>query len=568
MEVSMRYLALAMSLDGTLSTAGRIEAALEQLRRSGRRALLVSARRLGELGAVCPHLELFDCVIAENGAVLHWPARRESMSLGGPIPESFVKALRRRVLAPVERGQVAVYTHASHACALVETVRELGLELQVVFCGESALVVPPGVNKGAGLQEALLSLGLSAHEVVSIGSEANDHSLLAVSECAVAMADALPALKRRAAFVTRAEADAGVVELIEQLVRDDLQTAGASIPHDSLLLGFDGAGHSVCIPAYGDNVLVAGPRGSGGASYAFGLLERLIQKKYQPCVIDPRGDFELREDMVKLGSRRRVPRISEVIAALAEPSVKLVVDLTGLLPREQPDFCAELFSELAVMRRRTGRPHWLVVNGAQYLWPSRGHVATGGSSKLRETLLLAEDPREVAQSILGQVDVAVAVGPAPARVLGQLAEALNETAPLLPLGAGQEDEALAWFITERQWPLWLRIPPGRAERLSRLHGHVEGDLGSGSFVFRGPEGTLHLRVNNLSSFCQAAEGVDEQVWLFHLWHGDFSRWIRNVLRDDELAREISSIERRYELPAAESRRRVRGAIAHRYALPA
>lgn len=564
----MRYLALAMSLDGTLSTVGRIEAALEQLRRSGRRVLLVSARRLGELGAVCPRLELFDCVIAENGAVLHWPARRESLSLCGPIPESFVKALRRRVHSHMERGQAVVQTHASHACALVETVRELGLELQVVFHGESALVVPPGVNKGSGLQEALLSLGLSTHEVVSIGSEANDHSLLEVSECAVAMADALPALKRRAAFVTRAPADAGVVELIEELVRDDLQAARACIPHDSVLLGFDGAGHAVCIPAYGDNVLVAGPRGLGGAGYAFGLLERLIQKKYQPCVIDPQGDFELREDMVKLGSRRRAPRTSEIIAALAEPSVKLVVDLTGLLPREQPGFCAELFTELSVMRRRTGRPHWILVNGAQHLWPSRGHAAAGVPSTLRETLLLTEDPGEVARSILGQVDVAVAVGPDPSRVLGQLAEALDETAPLLPLSTIQEDEALAWFVTERQWPLWLRIPPGRAERLSRLHGHVEGDLGSGSFVFRGPDGKLHLRVNNLSTFCQVAEDVEEQVWLFHLWHGDFSRWIRNVLRDDELAREVSSIERRYELPAAESRRRVRGAIAHRYALPA
>ncbi|AKJ05807.1 Hypothetical protein AA314_07433 [Archangium gephyra] len=50
--------------------------------------------------------------------------------------------------------------------------------------------------------------------------------------------------------------------------------------------------------------------------------------------------------------------------------------------------------------------------------------------------------------------------------------------------------------------------------------------------------------------------------------GDFSRWIRQVLRDDELAREVSAIEHRYELPAADSRRQVLGAITHRYALPA
>ncbi|WP_309895411.1 HAD hydrolase family protein [Archangium sp.] len=479
----MRYLALAMSLDGTLASAGQLDTALEQLRGSGRRALLVTARRLGELPALCPRLELFDCVIAENGAVLHWPARRESLSLSEPVPESFLSALSQRVPSPIERGRVAVYTQASRASALVETVRELGLELQILFHGESALVLPPGVNKGTGLQEALLSLGLSPHEVVSVGSEANDHSLLEMSECAVAVADALPALKERAAFVTRGKAEAGVVELIEALVRDDLQAARGWIPHDALLLGFDGAGDSVCIPAYGDNLLVAGPRGSGRSSYAFGFLERLIQKKYQPCVIDPLGDFEPREDMLKLGSRLRPPRVSEVIAALAEPSVKLVVNLSGLRPYEQPGFRAELFMALAAMRKRTGRPH------------------------------------------------------------------------------------CAWFITKGHGLLRLRVAPGRAERLRRLPGHVEGDLGSGSFIFHGPEGRLDLRAHNLSSFCALLEGVDEHTWLFHLWHGDYSRWIRHVLRDDELAREVSTIERRYELPAADSRQRVRGAIAHRYAFP-
>jgi hypothetical protein len=128
--------------------------------------------------------------------------------------------------------------------------------------------VPSGVNKGAGLHAALLSLGLSAHEVVSVGSEANDHSLLDVSECAVAVADVLPALKERAAFVTRGAAEAGVAELIEALVRDELQAARTRIPHDSLLLGFDDAGNEVCIPSYGDNVLVAGPRGRTTSGWA------------------------------------------------------------------------------------------------------------------------------------------------------------------------------------------------------------------------------------------------------------------------------------------------------------
>ena len=70
----MRYLALAADYDGTLATTGslsnEVENALERLRSSGRRAILVTGRTFEELAARGQGMELFDYVVLENGGVL------------------------------------------------------------------------------------------------------------------------------------------------------------------------------------------------------------------------------------------------------------------------------------------------------------------------------------------------------------------------------------------------------------------------------------------------------------------------------------------------------------------
>ena len=82
-------------------------------------------------------------------------------------------------------------------------------------------------------------------------------------------------------------------------------------------------------------------------------------------------------------------------------------------------------------------------------------------------------------------------------------------------------------------------------------------------MFRGPEGKLKLRAQNLSIFLQMAEGVDEDTWLHHLRQQDFSKWFRSVIKDEALAAEAEQIERR---GGRESRVRIRAAIEKRYTL--
>jgi hypothetical protein len=99
--------------------------------------------------------------------------------------------------------------------------------------------------------------------------------------------------------------------------------------------------------------------------------------------------------------------------------------------------------------------------------------------------------------------------------------------------------------------------------------YAEGELGEDrSFFFRGPEGELNLRAQNLSVFLQLAAGVDENTWLHHLRAGEYSKWFREAIKDEDLAAEASVIEVDDSLSAHDSRSRIREIVERRYTAPA
>jgi hypothetical protein len=111
----------------------------------------------------------------------------------------------------------------------------------------------------------------------------------------------------------------------------------------------------------------------------------------------------------------------------------------------------------------------------------------------------------------------------------------------------------------------VRIHAPRQHLRRHTRKYAEGELGENrSFYFRGPEGRLNLRAQNLALFLQIAEGIDDSTWLHHLRAGDYSRWLAESIKDLELAREVALIEKNEALDASESRARVKEAIDRGY----
>jgi HAD superfamily hydrolase (TIGR01484 family) len=568
----MRYLALATDYDCTLAHDGVVDEptvqALERLRASGRKLILVTGRELADLQATFARTDLFDRVVAENGALLYRPQSREEKSLAPPPPEEFVQALRRRGVARLSVGRSIVATVEPFEKAALAAIHDLGLELHVIFNKGSVMILPSGVNKATGLAAALEELGLSPHNVAGVGDAENDHAFLAACACAVAVANALPAVKDRADLVTRGARGAGVVELIDHLLANDLDELTARLERHAVLLGPREDGTEERYDPLGPNVLVTGTSGSGKSTLTAGILERLAEAGYQFAIVDPEGDYASLEGAVVLGGPQRAPQVAEVLDVLTKPKGNAAINLLGLALDHRPAFFAELLPRLLALRTQTGRPHLLVVDEVHHLRPAV-HGLAQPVPPPQGVLYITVHPESVEPDVLRPVGVLLVVGEAPDQTIGRFCQATGRPDPHVGPTHLETGEALLWRPDGKEGPVRIRSEPPRGERRRHLRKYAEGNLGpERNFVFTGPDGKLNLRAQNLAIFLQMADGVDDETWLHHLRRGDYSAWFRSQIKDTELADEAAAIEAHPDVPPRDSRAALRAAVETRYTLPA
>jgi len=563
----MRYLVLVSDYDGTLAVNGTMPpstaSSLERLRMSGRRAILVTGRLLHDLIAVCPYVDLFDYVIAENGAVAYAPQTRETTVLGRRPPAAFVERLRQLGVEPLDVGEVVISTWLPHQTSVLQAIQEMGLELLMIFNRSAVMVLPAGVNKSTGLDYALRKLGLSFHEAVGVGDAENDHSFLQRCECAVAVADAVPSIRQMAAFVTP-----GVSELIDELVLTDLARRQGKLPQNRIVIASHPDGSTVTVPPYGLNVLIAGPSGSGKSTVTAGIVERLLQATYQVCIVDPEGDYGTLQEVITLGGAHRAAGINEALSILEDPKVNLNINLLSVKLADRPEYFAQLFSSLSVLRTRTGRPHWIVLDEAHHLLPPEwGLLPNVRPRRLGEVLLVTVHPEHLPRSILSMVDVVIAVGRSPETTLRQFSDAAGLALTWPEELSHKPGQIVVWFATRGEDPFLASSIPPRRDRIRHRRKYAEGNMRHRSFYFRGPGNRHNLRAHNLTIFSQIADGIDEDTWLFHMKRRDYSRWLRDSVKDAYLADQVERIEQRRDLKSDESRNLIRRLIDTRYTLP-
>ena len=225
----MRYLALATDYDGTIAHDGAVDLAtvesLRQLKSTGRKLVMVTGRELDQLLEVCNCLDLFDMIIAENGAVLYTPGSKVERTLAEPPPAEFVSRLRGENL-PMSVGRVIVATWVGHEHQVLSAIHDLGLGWHVIFNKNAVMALPEGVTKATGLSAALQALDLRPEQVVAVGDAENDHAFLAICGVAAAVGNAIPSVKDRADVVLEGARGAGVAELIGRMLADDLAGVG------------------------------------------------------------------------------------------------------------------------------------------------------------------------------------------------------------------------------------------------------------------------------------------------------------------------------------------------------
>jgi len=404
--------------------------------------------------------------------------------------------------------------------------------------------------------------------VVAVGDAENDFAFLDLCGMPVAVANALPRLKEAASLVTEGERGAGVAELVDRWLANDLVDVDATNPRQRLPLaaGLEGGPDLALVPVR-ESCLLTGDSGGGKTTFVAGLLERLAANAFQFVVLDPEGDYEGLAEAVTIGSADAAPRTEEVLEVLRKTDTSVAVNLLDVKLEDRPGYLAGLLPELLALRERTGRPHFVVVDEAHHMLPASWDPgATALPSGLKGFMFVTVKPEALSPRTLDCVDRALAVGPNARAALTAFAQAHGLSEP------GGEDgvprgEVLTLCATDPA-PRRFGVIRGTAELRRHVRKYAEGKLGDDkSFFFRGPEGKLNLRATNLVMFLEMADGVDDETWQWHRSRGDFSSWAEDSIKDGELAAELRDVETG-SLALSEARAAVRDAVERRYTQPA
>ncbi len=571
------FRAVALDYDGTLTDDSppndAVLEAVADARRTGTKVLLVTGRILAELQDDFPDVrEHFDVVVAENGAVL--AGSGWTRALVESVDSALDRALRTRGIG-FRRGQVLLACDAVHDVDVLEEIRRLGFDYQLVHNRDALMVLPPGVSKGTGVFEALGDLRVSYHSAIAVGDAENDHALLARCEVGVAVANAVEALKDHAELVLDEPDGAGIAALLRGPV-----LAGKQRLHSRrflLRLGTRADGRAVEIPASQLNLLITGGSRSG-KSYVTGLVaEQLVSLGYSVLVADPHGDhrglWELR-GVLMLGGEEPLPSPTDLARLLEHRFGSAVVDLSLVSGDDASLYLSQIPMAIERLRAATGLPHWVVVDEA--------HGALGGRWQLGALLESGHDgfclatyrPQELQAEALAATDAIILV---PGGDDGDLTSFLPAAAEL----GGVESSELAANVSRAQPGQAVLVRPSTPGEIvvfdvgTRLTSHVRhwhkyarARLGRNvRFYFRRdwqtPTGALAA---NVEEFHHELAHCDAQVVHHHAAHGDFSRWLRHVIRDDGLADAVRDVEGRRPLePQLESvRQDVLAAIESRY----
>jgi len=566
----MHYLALATDYDGTIAHHGEVDAAtldaLERLRASARKLILVTGRELPDLARAMPRLDLFDLIVAENGALLYDPSNHEEHLLATPPPPRFAERLRELGVEPLSVGRVIVASWEPNEGKVLGAIRDLELELQITFNKGAVMVLPGGVNKATGLRAALEQLELSPLNCVGVGDAENDLAFLDLCGLAVGVANALPSVKERASLVTAGERGEGVAELVERMLATDLNEVDAVGIRGRVALAQTADDDIQLYAPQRESILLTGQSGGGKSTLTLGLLERIAAAGFQWCVLDPEGDYEGVEGAISEGSAEAEPDPAQLLDLLRKTDKGVVANMLAVPIADRPAFLARVLPELLSLRARIGRPHVVVVDEAHHMLPRDWDP--GGAAvpaDLEGFLFVTTHPEQVSRRMLDCVDRLLVVGRDAHTAIEAFCHARDIAVPGdIPEVAPGEVLVLA---PEHGPLLKLRAIAGTGDRRRHRRKYAEGRLGTDtSFYFRGAEEKLNLRAHNLTMFVDLADGIDEATWVWHRDRGDYSRWLRDCVKDVELAEEVAGIEADGTGPA-EARRQVRAAIERRYTAP-
>lgn len=546
---------LAFDYDGTIAECGRIPQSmldtLLNLRRAKYSLFLVTGRNYRSL-PLNPLQEIFDGIVWENGAVLSRQGASDIFLPFGQLDPNLISSLRKTGI-PLEQGESIVSSWSFHEQIIWQSLTEYGGEATVSHNKGAVMILPPGANKGSGLERMLRICGLSPRNLVCFGDGENDLSMFQLAETRVAVGDAVDELKAAADFVTTAPGPQGVLEALHRFWINDRVPSIVARPEREIAIGYDAAGQSIDIPGQmlaGRRIGIFGDSGSGKSWLTGLLVEGMHRLGYQVLVIDPEGDHRnlssLPGFIALTGSESVLTNPAIVPTLIEESSISIVVDLSSYSVAERAPFIATIMTMLHPLRANKYRPHWVILEEAQHFLPlTLGSVERAVHPMINQGGLafVSYRPDRLSRAIRDRLDHLLV-----ARLQDREAYGAISTTPGLPSASELAATPQGSFWLSGRRVVRLKTGARRVPHVRHLYKYLDRQLPlHRRFYFCVNNGYIGISAGSLFEFMESLKTIPIESIEYHHCRGDFVRWARSSLGDEGLAGHLEKLMHRHTL---------------------
>lgn len=557
----MKCLAVALDFDGTIAVNDQLDPgvreAIGSLRSANIVVLIVTGRILSELERVAGNLHFVDAVVAENGAVIHFPDSGYTKRLGDAPPDSLIQAARLEGVS-IQVGSSVVETDAHEAARVLAILQRLELPLALSFNRGRLMVLPQSVSKATGLREIFKGLRLSLHNAIAIGDGENDHELLRSCEFGIAVSWGSATLKMVSDYVIDGTGPEAVGAYLKNLAVSK-QIPDPVKVRRNLLLGYTPSGNPFSLTIRGQRMLIAGDTKSG-KSWAAGLIcEQLILLGYALLIIDPEGDYtslEALPGVVVYGGADPLPKPRDLLRALRHADISVVVDLSHTSMDQRYEYIQNLLVSLKTLREVTGLPHYIVLDEAHYFFPRSVPSSEIEDMHLDSSLLITYRVSLLHPALLQKVDAVMLTRESEPREC----QALQQLCETCKADIGEEQWSNTVGMLALGEAVALPINPEGGGRITKFHlvprltphvRHVAKYVDipvpvSDQFVFWKNGSPSGRSARTLGQLVEIMEEEPIEHLNHHLLRHDFSKWIAGIFGDYPLAHSVEIIEHEYQ----------------------
>ena len=188
-----------------------------EMKKAGIPLFLATGRTLSYVKKLSNKFKVWQCIIAENGAVIYFPKTKKTITTNTVYQAKVKKIVRDLNLPGVIIGKIIISIPEEHEKIVMKNIEKYLGNVQIIRNVDEIMILPKGVDKGTGVRLALKYFDIDIEKTIVVGDGENDVEMFSNPGFKVALQNAHPSLKALANTITKYSSTRGIREILEKI---------------------------------------------------------------------------------------------------------------------------------------------------------------------------------------------------------------------------------------------------------------------------------------------------------------------------------------------------------------